>query len=312
MEIDSTTLQDLSIFHPDESQSVLSKLNFCRSDAGSNRLKQILTHPKKNLTEIKETETAVQTLLPLLIEWPESISNGTLQMIEKFYAYPFGVIPKGSWISCQLYPVFNYQEFAMIRFSMNHLVDFLKGMHQLRKLLERNKNSTVLDQLKEQLTQLLQPWFIQEIIARDKTILLRPKMLLKYGAYLYVSFQNSCNQLLEIFTRLDVWYSMARAHQTYRLTFPDWIDADQPMLKAKGLRHLLLQNPVCYDLDMDHGNNFIFLSGANMAGKSTFIKSVGCAVYLAHLGIGVPAENMRLSLFHGILTNIQAQDNLSK
>jgi DNA mismatch repair ATPase MutS len=63
---------------------------------------------------------------------------------------------------------------------------------------------------------------------------------------------------------------------------------------------------------MDPKSNFLFLTGANMAGKSTFIKSVGAALFLAHLGMGVPADKMRTSLFDGILSNINVVDNLVK
>jgi DNA mismatch repair ATPase MutS len=63
---------------------------------------------------------------------------------------------------------------------------------------------------------------------------------------------------------------------------------------------------------MDPHSNFFFLTGANMAGKSTFIKSVGAALFLAHLGMGVPADKMRISLFDGILSNINVVDNLVK
>lgn len=49
-----------------------------------------------------------------------------------------------------------------------------------------------------------------------------------------------------------------------------------------------------------------------MAGKSTFIKSLGVAVYLAHLGMGVPAAKLTLSLFDGILSNINVEDNIVK
>ena len=38
-----------------------------------------------------------------------------------------------------------------------------------------------------------------------------------------------------------------------------------------------------------------------MGGKSTFIKAVGGAVFLAHIGMGVPAKEMELSLFDGLL-----------
>jgi DNA mismatch repair ATPase MutS len=69
---------------------------------------------------------------------------------------------------------------------------------------------------------------------------------------------------------------------------------------------------VAYDLTMDKNANFIFLTGANMAGKSTLIKAIGLSVYLSHLGMGVPAKQMQLTLFDGILTNINVEDNLVK
>jgi DNA mismatch repair protein MutS len=37
---------------------------------------------------------------------------------------------------------------------------------------------------------------------------------------------------------------------------------------------------------------------------------VGLAVFLAHLGMGVPATHMRLTLFDGILSNINVVDNI--
>ncbi|MFN5136474.1 MAG: MutS-related protein, partial [Chitinophagaceae bacterium] len=82
--------------------------------------------------------------------------------------------------------------------------------------------------------------------------------------------------------------------------------------QATGLYHLLLQTPTAYDVTLNPQTNFIFLTGANMAGKSTFIKAVGCSVYLAHVGMGVPAHSMQLSVFDGLLSNIQVQDNIVK
>ena len=49
-----------------------------------------------------------------------------------------------------------------------------------------------------------------------------------------------------------------------------------------------------------------------MAGKSTFIKSVGASIFLAHIGMGVPAKQMRLTLFDGMLSNINVVDNIAK
>ena len=49
-----------------------------------------------------------------------------------------------------------------------------------------------------------------------------------------------------------------------------------------------------------------------MAGKSTLIKSVGSAVFLAHIWMGVPAASMKLTLFDGLLSNINVVDNIAK
>ena len=105
---------------------------------------------------------------------------------------------------------------------------------------------------------------------------------------------------------------MAVAVKTYNLHFPEFVDQDTPLLEAKGLYHLLIPHPVAYDLQMNPDQNFVFLTGANMAGKSTLIKSVGSAVFLAHLGMGVPVEAMKLTLFDGLLSNINVVDNIAK
>lgn len=115
-----------------------------------------------------------------------------------------------------------------------------------------------------------------------------------------------------LFAQFDAWHSMAVANQHYSLSFPSFNETTEPMIEAKGLFHLLIEKPVAYDLTMHKQSNFIFLTGANMAGKSTLIKSVGLAVYLAHVGMGVPAASMSLSLFEGILTNINVADNIAK
>ena len=84
------------------------------------------------------------------------------------------------------------------------------------------------------------------------------------------------------------------------------------MIQANGLYHMLLQQPIAYDVILNKDSHFLFLTGANMAGKSTFIKSVGTAVCLAHLGMGVPATAMQLSQFDGMLSNINVIDNIVK
>ncbi len=61
---------------------------------------------------------------------------------------------------------------------------------------------------------------------------------------------------------------------------------------------------------MNQGRTVVFLTGANMAGKSTFLRSVGTAVYIAHMGFPVAATYMEFSVMDGMYTTINLPDNL--
>jgi DNA mismatch repair ATPase MutS len=141
---------------------------------------------------------------------------------------------------------------------------------------------------------------------------LNPIQIIRYGNFVRFRFKGPMQSLIEIHSRLDAWYSMAMATRRFQLSFPVFEDRPDPFVEAGSLYHLLLPQPVAYDIRLNRETNFLFLTGANMAGKSTFIRAVGGAVFLAHLGMGVPAASMRLSLFDGILSNINVVDDISK
>jgi DNA mismatch repair ATPase MutS len=159
---------------------------------------------------------------------------------------------------------------------------------------------------------LLQHRQLDELGARQDRKSFSVRETVYYGRFFHDHFRHHALTLIQIFSQLDAWYAMAKAMQVYNLSFPVMTEQEDPYIEAKGLHHLLLEKPVSYDLSMNPKSNFIFLTGANMAGKSTFIKSVGLAVFLAHLGMGVPAREARMTLFDGILSNINVMDNIAK
>ena len=70
-----------------------------------------------------------------------------------------------------------------------------------------------------------------------------------------------------------------------------------PLFDAEGLAHPLLPagKSVRNDLKLGDGLQLIILSGPNMAGKSTFIRSVGVNAVLAQCGAPVRAARLRMS-----------------
>jgi DNA mismatch repair protein MutS len=210
------------------------------------------------------------------------------------------------------YRLFSSGDYSFVKFSTEHAFDFIKGMQHLLALLLQPHTPAPLQQLLLKAKALIEKPAFAEIGQHAKSKELPIGNQLKLAHFLRYRFKQQMQDLLAIYYQLDAWYSMAKAAVHFQLQYPQFVDAERPLLKTEGLYHLLLQQPVAYPIGLSEGKNFLFLTGANMAGKSTFIKAVGAAVFLAHLGMGVPAAAMTLTVFDGLLSNINVADNIVK
>jgi DNA mismatch repair ATPase MutS len=78
--------------------------------------------------------------------------------------------------------------------------------------------------------------------------------------------------------------------------FPEFADTS-PCFEAEGLAHPLLPDRDAVRNDLRFGTDLrvLIISGPNMAGKSTFVRSVGINAVLAQCGAPVRARRLRLS-----------------
>src|SRR6516162_649302 len=107
MLIDKTTLYDLSIFDLNEEQSLLHHINFCRTTNGRLWLEYYLKNPLLSIKEITDRQQLLQRIIEVHAKWPESITNGSVLMIEKFYDSQVEDIPSGNDIvSSNFYKIF--------------------------------------------------------------------------------------------------------------------------------------------------------------------------------------------------------------
>ncbi|HLK29838.1 MAG TPA: hypothetical protein VKT28_14765 [Puia sp.] len=313
MEIDKTTYDDLAIFNGEEESSVFSKLNFTQTLGGRDWLLRFFQEPFNTIQQISDTQKTLSLILKNENEWPASITNGTVMVIEKFYETALDPMPYGSNIvNAYSYKFLHAADYSLIKYSITHFADFARGMNKLLELAGDVDCPPLLVSMLRRVKFLLSHNVIQSMIEKKPGTRFSVSQIGYYGFYLQNNFKNHALELIEIYSKLDAWYSMAIATKKYQFTFPVFSEQPKPVVNAKGLYHILLHTPVAYNVQMDQQNNFLFLTGANMAGKSTFIKAVGIAVFLAHLGMGVPAEEMQLSLFNGILSNINVVDNIAK
>ncbi|MBC6490781.1 DNA mismatch repair protein MutS [Flavihumibacter stibioxidans] len=313
MDIDKTSLLDLNIFHPEEEFSIFHRLNFTRTLEGKEWLRHMFSEPFRDLQKIEQTQQVIRLIGQKLDQWPEDITNGTLMVTEKYYSAQMDNIPLDhSFLSALSFKLFHGPDFAIIRFSLTHFADLLRGLKLITGLLEQEELPRDLRMVTDRIQSLTSPEQLQELADHPKGKPFSNSQIIYFGHYLRNRFKTAHEELIDCYGRLDAWYGMAVAMKKFNLQFPEFVESEQPFIRAGGLYHILLPNPVAYNIVLDEQHNFLFLTGANMAGKSTFIKSVGAAVYLAHLGMGVPAQSLRLSLFEGILSNINVTDNIIK
>ncbi|MFL5788279.1 MAG: MutS-related protein [Flavisolibacter sp.] len=312
MQIDKTTFNDISVFHQEEEFSIFHKLNFTRTVGGKEWLRRFFSEPHHDLKRIIGTQNIIKTILDHLDEWPVEITNGTILMIDKFLDYNLDPVPENqSPLNSFAYKVLHSQDYSMIKYSVKHLADLFRGLKKLLELFSDIGLPAYLEFYIDRIRTILSEDPLKKLSHSDNDKF-SVKQNLYYAFHVRAKYKTDTIELIDIFGRLEAWYSMAVAVKTYDLHFPVFIDSEQPYFKAEGLYHVLLPKPVAYDLVLQPDQNFLFLTGANMAGKSTLIKSIGSSVFLAHIGMGVPAKNMILSLFDGLLTNINVADNIAK
>jgi DNA mismatch repair ATPase MutS len=312
MQVDKTTLADLSIFHNEEEQSVFHHLNYTQTNDGREYLRYLLGHPLQSVSEILDTQQTIRQLMEVAKEWPITVTNGTIMVMERYYesqVNDFTQHPNA--VNSFIYKTINGPDYSLIRYTVEHAIDFTKGLQQIVNLLKDQTLSKQLVAWVSRMSMLLNKPMIQEMMWENKKEL-TPVQVLRYGGFIRFHFKNQCTELVELYGKFDAYMSIAWACKKYSYCFPEVKESKDPYIKAKGLHHMLLEVPVSYDIELSKEKNFLFLTGANMAGKSTFIKAVGVSAYLAHLGIGVPAKDMQLSFFDGLLSNIQVVDNIVK
>jgi DNA mismatch repair protein MutS len=312
MQVDKVTLNDLSVFHSEEYQSVFHHINLTLTNGGREYLRYLLAHPLDSIKAIEQTQLTIQQLGNIVDQYPISPSNGTVLVMEKFYESPINNYPSDiGVVNATIYKLLNLADYSLSKFTVEHALDFVQGMEKISQLIAMENGSVWLTQTAARIQQLLNKEVVQEMMLANKKNL-STTSILKFAQFLRTRYKNATEELIEIHSKLDAYLSLAKAAKKFQFTYPTVVETNEPCIEAEGLYHFLLEVPVAYEVQLNQSANFIFLTGANMAGKSTFIKAAGLAAYMAHIGMGVPAKKMKISRLDGILSNIQVTDNIMK
>lgn len=134
----------------------------------------------------------------------------------------------------------------------------------------------------------------------------------RYHYLLLHVFRNEMEVVLDLVYYWDVCIAVAGVARDKGLHYAHALPAGAHMFSCSGIRHPALPKGVGNPLHFNARENLLFLTGANMAGKSTLMKAFGIAVYLAHMGFPVAARDLRFSVLDGLYTSINVPDNLQQ
>lgn len=149
------------------------------------------------------------------------------------------------------------------------------------------------------------PVLINVVTLRDLNNVLRlEKWKEKYG--------RRVEQWLESVTEIDALSSLAG----FAFNYPDYIFpvcVNNKILSAEELGHPLIarEKRVNNDFEIDRLGALVIITGANMAGKSTFLRTLGVNMILAMMGSVVCARNFTFTPIH-LFTNMRTKDSLLK
>lgn len=311
MTIDKVTLQDLSFFKGEI--NIFSLITRCTTQAGTEVLRHHILHPPATFQKLLLQQESVKFWSIHEDKWPAVISNGTLVMIEKFFETAEAAHLKPNavmlLVDSILQKLFNKNEYSFVRFSLSHIIDLLDGCYQLTQLLPQHPPE-VIKSILEEMQHFLNLPLCREILHTGKDAPQKKILWLSYR--IRRELRHAVIKMMAAYAQLDALHSMAKAGMEHGWNFPEISSAENLMYKAEKLCHPLLKQAKAYSIELSKEKNFMFLTGANMSGKSTLIRALGVGAVFAHIGMAVPADKMAISFLEGIISNMQVEDNILK
>lgn len=123
---------------------------------------------------------------------------------------------------------------------------------------------------------------------------------------------HSLKTWIEAIGKIEALSSLAIIHYDNKdWTMPIIIVDEQPVMESHNLSHPLLRNRVSNDLTINKSKKIVLITGSNMSGKSTLLRTTGINLVLAYAGAPVCASQFNASIMK-IMTCMRVVDNLSE
>jgi len=327
MWLDVATQEDLNLFgtdgpepvikpaedHQPDTDSLFGFCNYTRSEGGERVLRRRMQEPWATAERIHNTQQALRFIqvqrdafatLPAAYVAPnaERYTRDSLPIIKDNNRFEFALsafslwanedrfyirITRGVELTCRL--VRTLREF------LGHLDQDLPG-GELAPLLLKLQNlleTPALDAIPDEKTD-RKFWHTLRL---DQIFRWREKPVI--------------DQLFGLVYELDALVALTDATSKNGFVFPE-LENGPVHISASELSHPFLPDAIANPVELDQNKRVLFLTGPNMAGKTTYLRAVATAIYFAHLGMGVPAQRFRFVPVDCLLTAISLRDDINE
>lgn len=309
---DIQTTEDLNLLGKYKPGSVYSLFNKVKTRGGERLLDELFRHPLSDPGAINDRSWVFSYLATNPADLP--VTGEQLGLVEDYLAsggagYRLATMTNVLWRRLMAV-IIKDEKYAIISESIRATGEALAIC---RSFFEHYETEDAPALLREKATEarkiLADPRLVFQPAAAEGLSWLK---LARLQHLLLNVLQPQLLQLCTILHKLDVWFAVGRVAAERHFSFAHALPEEEYMLHAQDLRHPSLEKGVGNPVMLDRRRNVIFLTGANMAGKSTFMKAFGINLYLAHMGFPVAAKDMVFSVKEGIYSSINVSDSLEQ
>lgn len=126
------------------------------------------------------------------------------------------------------------------------------------------------------------------------------------------NYQHQVEKWFEVISFFDAENSLSNYAFNHPKSIYPIIQANEISIEAKNLGHPLIRQDLRIDNDfLIKNQEFYIITGANMAGKSTFLRTVSLSIMMANIGLPVCSSSFIYSPFK-LITSMRTSDSLAK
>lgn len=316
MQTDLQTLKDLEIFRAsDNGLSVFEMLDRTITRGGKNRLEERFKQPLNTVLQINETQETVKYLADHMEEWKFPVSDQKMQSLDRYISSNIDAIETrsktGSLADTVMFYFSDRDAFNYLKESIAEVSEIVEAFTTLFRKAAGNELPSLLQSWQREMYSFASD---PQFVTITESCIMGRKISFSdvcfYDSKLRRRLKPSLVKVVAVMYDLDALLSMAKVTKELGFCFPQIMEDESITLEAESLYHIFLKHPVKCDLGIGKEENFLFLTGPNMAGKTTFVKSLGVAVYLSHLGMSVPAKKFRLVYYDRLISSISISDSI--